>query len=54
MVRLPVAGALADTAVGDQPLRLFGVLHVVLKHAQQGFLLPALAEEGVTSDVLRT
>ena len=45
VVRFPVAGALADPAIDDQTLGLFSVLHVVFEHAQQRFLLPALAAE---------
>ena len=45
VIRFPVARALADAAVDHQPLRPLGVLHVVFQHAQQRFLLPALAAQ---------
>ena len=49
VVGLPVARALADPAVDHQPLGLLGDLHVVLEHAQQRLLLPALAAQRVAA-----
>ena len=47
VVRLPVTGALAVAAVDDQQLGDLGVLHVVLQHAENGLLLPALAAQSL-------
>ena len=46
VIALPVAGAFANAAIDHQPLRCLGVFHVVLQHAQQALLFPALAAQG--------
>jgi len=45
MIAFPVAGALADAAVDDQPFGGLGILHVVLEHTQQPLLLPPFAAQ---------
>jgi hypothetical protein len=45
MERLPIPSRLARAAIDDQLVGLLRVLEVILKHAQDGLLTPALAAQ---------